>query len=296
MRKNKLAKYMGITLLILGSVDIPIPERVQNETTPLSAGINGKQLQQGAKAAKGGWKWLKSCVGCKSEAEQVIKNKELEHLLENARRSNRLLVATEMLGKGIGEAKAQEDVLPKIGEYLSQTKPNEGGQKVINCVRTEANEVRMYLYEQGSNKPTRDKIIKAASEGINLAEYDVRAMQENFYKGSDGVEYVEFIIPRRAQYILNGQYSGRVYECMVFNIPKDINGNWEKFKEYLIAFLNDLMNRPTQLWDEYWFRRGLSELNIDSRDVKEMERYLFAQLINIFKGHDTSKFIQAKIA
>ena len=65
---------------------------------------------------------------------------------------------------------------------------------------------------------------------------------------------------------------------MVFNIPKDINGNWERFKEYLIAFIDDLMNRPFQLWDEYMFRRGLAELKIDERDITEMERYIFANI------------------
>ena len=65
---------------------------------------------------------------------------------------------------------------------------------------------------------------------------------------------------------------------MVFNIAKDINGNWERFKEYLIAFIVDLMNMPFQLWDEYMFRRGLAELKIDERDITEMERYIFANI------------------
>ena len=109
----------------------------------------------------------------------------------------------EALVKGINDVRSQEEVLPKIGEYLSQTKPNENGKKVINCVKTEANEIRMYLYEQGKSAPT-EKTIRIATEAINLAEYDIRALQENYYKGNDGTEYVEFIIPKRAQYILNG--------------------------------------------------------------------------------------------
>lgn len=285
MNKNKLFKYIGFTLLILGTIDIPIPEDYQENTNvTLSAGVNGKQIQQGAKAAKSGWKWLKGCVGCKDKAKQMI-----NPIRPNPISPNRLLYITEMLGKEIGEVRSQEEVLPKIGEYLSLTKPNEGGPKVINCVRTEANKVKMFLCEQGNNKPTREKIIRVASEAINLAEYDIRYMQENFYKGYDGIEYVEFIIPRKAQYILNGQYNNRLYECMVFNVPKDINGKWKKFKEYLVAFLNDLMNRPSQLWDEYLFRRGLAELDINSRDVKEMERYLFAQIINTIKENETAE-------
>lgn len=152
----------------------------------------------------------------------------------------------------------------------------------------------MYLYEQGKNASTKGKIIRIAKETINLAEYDIQAMQENYYKGNDGIEYVEFIIPRRAQYILNGQYSNRLYECMVFNVPKDLNGNWKKFKEYLIAFIDDMMNRPQQLWDEYMFRRGLADLKIDERDVTEMERYVFAY-INTTKN-DTAKYFLSEIA
>lgn len=292
MDKNKFLKYVGFTLLILGAIDIPVPENYQENTNiMLSAGANGKLIQQGAKATKGGWKWLKSCIGCKDEARQII-----NPIRPNLIRPNRLLYVTEMLGKEVSEVKSQEEILPKIEKYLFQTEPNEGGPKVINCVRTEANKVKMFLYEQSRNTPTREKIIKVASRSINLAEYDVRAMQENFYKGYDGIEYVEFIIPRKAQYILNGQYSNRLYECMVFNVPKDINGKWEKFKEYLIAFLNDLMNRPSQLWDEYLFRRGLAELDINPRDVKEMERYLFAQIINTIKENETTESIQKEVA
>lgn len=290
MNKSKFFKYIGFTLLILGAIDIPIPDDFQENTNiTQSAGVNGKQIQQGAKAAKSGWKWLKSCVGCKDEARKVIN--PIPHVQV---RPNRLLYITETLGKGINEVKTQEEVLPKIGEYLSQTKPNEGGRKVINCVKTEANEIKMYLYEQGKYTPTKEKVIKITTESINLAEYDIRAMQENSYKGYDGLEYVEFIIPRKAQYILDGQYNDRLYECMVFNVPKDINGNWEKFKEYLIAFFYDLMNRPVQLWDEYQFRRGLAEHNINSRDVTEMERYIFAQII--IRENETARYIQKKTA
>ena len=228
------------------------------------------------KTAKGGWKFLRGSVGYESEAEKVITNPEIEGALGKLARSNRLLAATELLGKSIGEIKASDEVLPKIGEYLSQTKPNEGGQKVINCFRNDANEVRMCLYDYGNNAPKLNKLLLGAREAINLAEYDIQAMQENFYKGADGIEYVSFIIPRRPQYILNGKYEGRIYECMIFNIPKDIEGGWERFKEYLIAFINDILNRPVQLWDEYMFRRGLAEMNINSRDVATIEQYMFA--------------------
>ncbi len=296
MTKSKVYNIFVAILLIAGSIDITLPanNEVSNDGQ-LCAGVNGKQVQQGVKAAKSGWKFLRGCVGCESEAEKVITNPEIEGALGKLARSNRLLVATELLGKSIGEVKASDEVLPKIGEYLSQTKPNEGGQKVINCIRNDANEVRMCLYDYGNNAPKLNRLLLGAKEAINLAEYDIQAMQENFYKGADGIEYVSFIIPRHPQYILSGKYEGRIYECMIFNIPKDIEGGWERFKEYLIAFINDILNRPVQLWDEYMFRRGLAEMNINSRDVNEIEQYMFAHI----KGnkYDKSiKHIQKQIA
>ena len=296
MTKSKVYNMFVAILLIAGSIDITLPsnKEVSNDAQ-LCAGVNGKQVQQGVKAAKSGWKFLRGCVGCESEAEKVITNPEIEGALGKLARSNRLLAATELLGKSIGEVKASDEVLPKIGEYLSQTKPNEGGQKVINCFRNDANEVRMCLYDYGNNAPKLNRLLLGAKEAINLAEYDIQAMQENFYKGADGIEYVSFIIPRRPQYILNGKYEGRIYECMIFNIPKDIEGGWERFKEYLIAFINDILNRPVQLWDEYMFRRGLAEMNINSRDVNEIEQYMFAQ-IKGNKYDESIKCIQKQVA
>lgn len=290
MKKCFIYKFIGIAILLFGAIDMPICDSFQDESNEVQyAGINGKHLQKGAEYAKKGWKWFKGCSGRKIEVplNGQVTNKTLD---------SRLIYTTETLIKGINEVKSQEEVLPKIGEYLSQTKPNEGGTKVINCVRTEANQIKMYLYEQGKNVPTKERVIKIASESINLAEYDIRAMQENYYIGNDGIEYVEFIIPKRPQNILKGEYNGRLYECMVFNIPKDINGNWERFKEYLIAFINDLMNRPFQLWDEYMFRRGLAELQIDGRDITEIERYLFANSNNLNNEKYFSKYIPSKTA
>ena len=313
MTKSKVYNIFIAILLITGTIEIELPDN--NEVTndaQFCAGVNGKQVQQGVKAAKGGWKFLRSCVGCEGEAEKVIANPEIEGALGKLARSNRLIAATELLGKSIEEAKASDEVLPKIGEYLSKTEPNEGGQKVINCFRNDANEVRMYLYDYGNNKPKLNKLLLGAKETdnnaaklnkllsgakktINLAEYDIQAMQEHFYRGADGIEYVDFVIPRRSQYILNGKYKGRIYECMIFNIPKDIEGGWVRFKEYLIAFIKDILNRPGQLWDEYMFRRGLVKMNINPRDVNEIEQYRFAQ-INGNKYHESIKHIQKQVA
>ena len=292
MNKRLFLKYVGAVVLISCTLDITIPYDSQKEGSVVQyAGVNGKHLKEGAEVARKGWRWLKSCSGRKPEipSNNRIVNGQLI-------RANRLIYAKETLYKGINDVSSQEEILPKIGEYLSQTKPNEGGKNVINCVKTEANEIKMYLFEQGKNTYSKEKIIRIASESINIAEYDIRAMQENYYKGYDGIEYVEFIIPKRPQYILNGQYSNRIYECMVFNVPKDINGNWEKFKEYLLAFINDLKNRPIQLWDEYMFRRGLAKLNINERDVTEMERYLFAYTIQTDNKYDTTKYLHSETA
>lgn len=284
MNRYTLFKCIGIVILICCSFEITIPNYCQDEANYVQyAGVNGKFLQKGAEVAKKSWKWLKGC----SSKKQIM---------DVASTNGRLIQATEILVKGINEVRTQEEVLPKIGKYLSQTKPNEDGVKVINCVKTEANEIKMYLEEQGKFAPTKEKVIKIVNKSINLAEYDILAMQENYYKNYEGIEYVEFIIPKRAQYILNGQYGNRLYECMVFNLRKDIEGNWEKFKEYLFAFIDDIMNRPVKLWDEYMFRRGLARQNINERDVTEMERYLFAYSINIDKEYDTKKHIQQKIA
>lgn len=289
MRKSKVYILFIAILLAAGTMDIALPDNnVISNDVQLCAGVNGRQVRQGIKAVKKGWTLLKSCVRNEDKAKKVFTNPEIEGTIGNITRSNRLLVATEVLGKSIGEAKASDEVLPKIGEYLSQTKPNEGGQKVINCFRNDANEVRMCLYDYGNNAPKLNKLLKGVKEAINLAEYDIQAMQENFYKGTDGIEYVSFIIPRRPQYILNGQYEGRIYECMIFNIPKNIEGGWERFREYLIAFINDILNRPVQLWDEYMFRRGLSEMNINLRDVNEIEQYMFAQI----KGDKCDEFVK----
>ena len=296
MKRCKIKNICVVLLLLVGSIDISTSDySSKGPESLICAGINGKQIQQGARAAKSGWKWLKGCVGCEGEAEKIATNPDIEKTLEKLATSKRILTATELLGKTIEETKASDDVLPKIGEYLSQTKPNEGGQKVITCLKNDANEVRMCLYENGNNIPTVNKLVLGAKEAINLAEYDIQAMQEYFYRGTDGIDYVSFIIPRHPQYILNGKYENRIYECMIFNIPRNIEGGWQRFKEYLVAFFNDILNRPGQLWDEYMFRRGLAEMNINSRDVNEIEQYTFAHN-NEYKHDEFIKHIQNQVA
>lgn len=181
--------------------------------------------------------------------------------------------ATRELVDSLNEVKSLDEVLSKIAEYLSHTKSNEVGQKVITCFWNDTNKVRICFFE--NNEPKVNKLLLGVKTVTNLAEYDIQAMQEEFFRGSDGIEYVSFIIPRFPQYILNGKYVGRIYECMIFNVPKDIEGRWEKFKDYLIAFINDILDRPGQLWDEYVFQRGLEEMDINMGDVSIIEQYMF---------------------
>ena len=75
---------------------------------------------------------------------------------------------------------------------------------------------------------------------------------------------------------------------MVFNLPKDQYGNWERFR----AFLIDLFTHPGQLWDEFMFRQELAHLNIQRRDVNEIEEYVFAMLK--YNGND--EYIQTFIS
>lgn len=276
-------KYLAIAVLICSAIDFSVCDSFQEENFVQCAGVNGKYLRKG-------WKLLKSCSNKKPSI--TPDGRSIRSIFYSCKSSQNH--AVETLVRGINDVRSQDEVLPKISEYLSKTKPNENGEKIINCVKVEANKAKIYLCEQGENALKKEKVIKIATETINLAEYDMRAMQENFCTGNDGIEYVEFIIPKRPQYVLDGQYDGRLYECMVFNVPKDIDGNWERFRAYLIAFIKDLMNRPYQLWNEYKFRQGLAELNIDERDVTEMERYTFAYIKK--SDNDTTEYLQTKTA
>lgn len=206
------------------------------------------------------------------------------------------IIPSELLFQDIEKVRASNEVLPKIEKYFSETKANdeslkvlrdikadaskaeeyfansqsnEEGVKVIRCLKTDSDKVRLTLQE--GNDIKINKIIPNLSESFNVSHYDIRAMKERFYHVG-GVEYVEFIIPKKAQYILNGQYSQRVYECMIFNLPKDANGNWKKVKALII----DIFSRPSELWSEVRFRQELKKLNVDSRTVKEIEQYMFA--------------------
>lgn len=208
----------------------------------------------------------------------------------------KVIIPSELLLQDIEKVKASNEILPKIERYISETKPNEEslnllreiksdaskaeeylansgsnneeGVKVIRCLKTDSEKVKLTLQEGNSTKI--NKTIPNLSGSFNVSHYDINAMKERFYFVGE-VEYVEFIIPKKAQYILNGQYSQRVYECLIFNLPKDANGNWKKVKALII----DIFNHPYELWSEVRFRQELKKLNIDTRTVKEIEQYMF---------------------
>lgn len=228
------------------------------------------------------------------------------------------IIPSELLFQDIEKVKASNEVLPKIEKYFSETKANdeslkvlrdikadaskaeeyfansqsnEEGVKVIRCLKTDSEKVRLTLQE--GNDIKINKIIPNFSESFNVSHYDIKAMKERFYHVG-GVEYVEFIIPKKAQYILNGQYSQRVYECMIFNLPKDANGNWKKVKALII----DIFSRPSELWSEVRFRQELKKLNVDSRTVKEIEQYMFAHnnRNNNERGRRYVQFVYEEVA
>lgn len=297
MKKIRIFNSFIASLFIIASVDFPLPESGYGETKALQAGLNGK-------SAKSGWKLFKSCIGCEEKlainqgfkgATNKIGN--IENILNTGRIgvSQEAKIATGLLSKGISEAKSQEEILPQIGEYLSQTRPSENSVKTISYIRSGPYKGQMFLYERGNYMLS--KALKPSTKAINVAEYNTTTIYESEpFIASDGREYVRFAVEKKPQYILNGEYDGRIYECMIFNIPKDIEGNWQKFKEYLIAFLNDLMNHPVTLWDEYRFKQGLAKLNIDTRDVQEIEQYMFAKIQNVNKGYETIGLIQTQAA
>ena len=253
-----------------------------------TCGPNPRTVREAAKAGRKLLKGCKSCANGAAEVKPPIKPfiKPIKPIIPPPS------PMVESLIKGLEDMKSADDVMPKIEEYLSQTTKNEGGVKTIVCFKQDANTVRLNFVD--GNITRLSKVVNATTKAVDLAMYDINAMQETFYKGSDGVEYVAFRIPRRPQSLLQNKYQDRVYECMVFNLPKDIDGNWMKFKEFLIAFWNDILNRPNKLWDEFKFRQELSKLNINSRDFQEIQEYQFAKLFKHNKYEN--KILQFQVA
>ena len=278
MKKNKC--YI-IYILLYCNMLLDFNSSVESNRETIYCGVTGGQISKGAKS---GWKFLKGCIRKTPEGEKL-----LDDLSLGTRRKfipKNIYAASRFLTTDLEKINTADEITPKIQKYLAETKADKEGVKVIRCYKEDANTVRMQLYDNNVEKV--NKIIIGTKESIRLANYDVAAMQEKYYVGNDGIEYVTFSIPKKRQYVLDGNSQGRVYECMVFNLPKDQYGNWERFR----AFLIDLFAHPGQLWDEFMFRQELAHLNIQRRDVNEIEEYVFAMLK--YNGND--EYIQTFIS
>lgn len=215
------------------------------------------------------WKFFKS-LGPKFRKIFGIEKKktpgEIERLIETCKNSSKIF------SKTFEDIKSNEEVSAKVSEYLEKVPRGKYNTvKTIKCIKQDADEIRFMMWDGNISKA--NKIIKSGTETIKLFEYDINSMEEFTQKGENGVEYVYFRIPKYPEYILDGKSDGRVNQSMVFGLPKDFEGNWEKFR----AFLIDLFTHPKQLWDEWQFRKELSKFNINSRDVQEIEEYIFAK-------------------
>lgn len=260
--KYSIIKLFKLLVFLLLVVDINFS--ILETDTTIQAGINGKHLQKS-------WKFLKGCMGI---GDDVLKKN-----LDDITRIKSKLVTTPLNVEIVKffdvSVDCVDDILPQINESLSKSiSENSSSQKIIKCLKLDADQTRMALFENNTLK--LNKLIKNSFQKIYLNEYDVYQMEEFSYVGTDGLEWMIFRIPRKAEYLLNGKFKGRVFECMVFNLPKDTSGRWEQMR----AFLIDLFTRPGQLWDEYLFYKELERLNLNKQEVYELREYMFAHLNN----------------
>lgn len=267
--KINIFNMLKIIVFALLFVDVDLPV-VESNTPTIQAGFNGKYIQKG-------WKYLKGCVKLGDDipgnAEKYTR-KSIDDVL-GMRKSIAAVNLSSDIGKIFDDAvNSVDDILPQINENLSKSaSETHSSPKIIQCLKQDAGQTKMALYENNILK--LNKTIKSSSKIIYLDEYDVSQMEEFSYIGDDGLEWVVFKIPRKAEYLLDGEFEGRVFECMVFNLPKDSSGRWEQLR----AFIIDLFTRPGQLWDEYLFYHELEKLSISKQEVKELHEYMFA-LIN----------------
>lgn len=276
---KNLLKWIVFALFIV-DVNFPVTE---SETT-IQAGINGKHIQKG-------WRFLKGCMKSGDDvsryADDYVKNSRLQM---NSKFIT-LPLNSELANLFDETVNCVDDILPQINENLSKPiSEKTSSPKIIRCLKQDVGQTRMALYENNTLK--LNKIIKSSNEVINLNEYNIYQMEEFSYIGNDGLEWVVFRIPRKAEYILNGKFEGRVFECMVFNLPKDSSGKWEQLR----AFLIDLFTRPGQLWDEYLFYSELKKLNLNKHEVNELHEYTFALLNNIYYDYIKKSVSEKTIA
>lgn len=236
--------------------------------------------------------WFRNLFGIEEKKgaeslEQIIRGKSSKILRKDVN-VKPIMSQAEELAKTFEDLRNNEDVSAKVSEYLDHSPRSYFNTvKTITCLRQDANEIRFVLREGNFTKS--DKILQLGSETIKLAEYDIGNMREFTERGVDGVEYVYFKIPKYPQYVLDGKHKDRVFQSMIFGLPKDSSGNWKKFR----AFLRDLFTQPMQLWDEWRFRQELAKFNISRRDVLEIEEYKFAK--SEIKN-EKNEFFEKKVA
>ena len=196
---------------------------------------------------------------------------------------------TKILIKTFEDIKSDEEISGKVSEYLEKVPYSKYNTvQTIKCLRQDADEIRFMMWNGKDPQAISDKIIKVGNETIKLFEYDINNMRED-YVIEGGIEYVYFRIPKFPQCVFDGNYVDRTFQCMTFRLPKDADGNWKKFR----AFLEDLFSHPMLLLDELRFRKELSKYNIDSRDVLEIEEYLFAKTVI---ENENSEYVQYEVA
>lgn len=269
-------------------------------SSELPSGFNAIQLSKLGKLFRGTQKRIGKMlkVGTNTKKIPLVTIKILEN---------------EGLAKSIEKVGSSRELSKQINEFVALTKPSESaakaiermyidanylnihnpaaeGVKTIRCYRTDADKMRMMLLD-ANNSIRVDRIIRVSNELIRLAEYDIHSMTETFYKGQDGVEYVLFRIPKKAEHVLGNQESKRVYECMSFTLPKDETGNWKRIKTFLI----DLFSHPGTLWDEYLFRKKLSKLGLKKEHVIELEEYMIARNL-IEDRYEYNQCVQEEVA
>lgn len=287
MNKSRLLKWFCFLVIFTGALEISLSENTpEGNPHEITAGVSGKQVKEVTEVAKKGWKWMKGC----KKAEPVEGIKPVKPIVLP------VVPVVNQLTKDLEIIKSQEEILPKIEKFFNSTVKNENDVKVISCIRGESGQVRMQLQNIAKSEPSLDKVIRISSKSINLREYDIEAFHEQVSIGQNGEEYINFIIPKKPQFILNGRYPDRIYESMIFNVPKDVEGKYKRFRTYLLSFMYDLIKQPVQLWNEYKFRNGLKQLSLDERDVLEIQQYRFATIFDIENRYGNFEYIKEKVA
>lgn len=195
----------------------------------------------------------------------------------------------DKLTKTFEDLTCNEGISERILEYLENPDNKHTTVKKIRCLKQDEDKIRFMMWEDNNLKSL--KIINVGNESINLSEYDINNMRKEDAI-ENGINYVYLIIPKKPRYVLDGKRPDLVSQklaCqnMIFSLPDDNKGTWEKVKEVLVKLFRK------QSWDELLFKTELKKFHINNRDVKEIEEYIF---VKSEIGNEDSKFIQKEVA